>query len=352
MRSELLFIVSSFEMPRYCAVKLCKNRGGGLSKDNKKISFYPFPLRDEARLRKWVDNMERKEWSPSRHQYLCSEHFTEDSFDLRWGIRYLKHTAVPTIFPFIYDTGESPNIQDELKKLNSKKNSKTKPGVNAKSNRSSSPVKRTVLPLKKETLSREEDIHLAEGALTSEPGVEGPQLPAVMVLSDSDPAGSSSHKVVHPQVLPPGFVEPASRQPDEEALIDSGLSMPSEAQQFPSSAPSPPSGSSDRLQAASSRTESAPPSAACGEDLQGAPSSVERSLLEEHSYSRQDMDKNQLWNKIASLHMKIMELEKREEGTIAKINSLENTIVHLRKENIVSEEKQKALEGYFTTVFL
>ncbi|KPP75623.1 THAP domain-containing protein 5-like [Scleropages formosus] len=223
-----------------------------------------FPLRDEARLRKWVDNMERKEWSPSRHQYLCSEHFTEDSFDLRWGIRYLKHTAVPTIFPFIYDTGESPNIQ----------------------------------------------------------------------------------------VLPPGFVEPASRQPDEEALIDSGLSMPSEAQQFPSSAPSPPSGSSDRLQAASSRTESAPPSAACGEDLQGAPSSVERSLLEEHSYSRQDMDKNQLWNKIASLHMKIMELEKREEGTIAKINSLENTIVHLRKENIVSEEKQKALEGYFTTVFL
>uniref|UniRef100_A0A8C9WTB9 THAP domain-containing protein 5 n=1 Tax=Scleropages formosus TaxID=113540 RepID=A0A8C9WTB9_SCLFO len=335
-----------------------------------------FPLRDEARLRKWVDNMERKEWSPSRHQYLCSEHFTEDSFDLRWGIRYLKHTAVPTIFPFIYDTGESPNIQvkqynisvtqkvsndqivfctfsqDELKKLNSKKNSKTKPGVNAKSNRSSSPVKRTVLPLKKETLSREEDIHLAEGALTSEPGVEGPQLPAVMVLSDSDPAGSSSHKVVHPQVLPPGFVEPASRQPDEEALIDSGLSMPSEAQQFPSSAPSPPSGSSDRLQAASSRTESAPPSAACGEDLQGAPSSVERSLLEEHSYSRQDMDKNQLWNKIASLHMKIMELEKREEGTIAKINSLENTIVHLRKENIVSEEKQKALEGYFTTVFL
>lgn len=47
--------------------------------------------------------MKRQEWTPSRHQYLCSEHFTEDSFDLRWGIRYLKHTAIPTIFPYICD---------------------------------------------------------------------------------------------------------------------------------------------------------------------------------------------------------------------------------------------------------
>ncbi|CDQ60893.1 unnamed protein product [Oncorhynchus mykiss] len=31
-------------MPRYCAVKLCKNRGGTPSKENKRISFYPYGI--------------------------------------------------------------------------------------------------------------------------------------------------------------------------------------------------------------------------------------------------------------------------------------------------------------------
>lgn len=60
-----------------------------------------FPLLDKPRLQKWVDNMRREEWTPSRHQYLCSEHFTEDCFDIRWGIRYLKNTAIPTVFPSV-----------------------------------------------------------------------------------------------------------------------------------------------------------------------------------------------------------------------------------------------------------
>lgn len=62
-----------------------------------------FPLHDKSRLQRWVDNMKREEWTPSRHQYLCSEHFTEDCFDIRWGIRYLKNTAIPTIFPSTED---------------------------------------------------------------------------------------------------------------------------------------------------------------------------------------------------------------------------------------------------------
>uniref|UniRef100_A0A668UBY4 THAP domain-containing protein 5 n=1 Tax=Oreochromis aureus TaxID=47969 RepID=A0A668UBY4_OREAU len=87
-------------MPRYCAVRVCRNRGGTASRqDNKRISFYPFPLQDKSRLQKWVSNMKREQWTPSRHQYLCSEHFTADCFDIRWGIRYLKNTAIPTIFP-------------------------------------------------------------------------------------------------------------------------------------------------------------------------------------------------------------------------------------------------------------
>ena len=60
--------------------------------------------------------MKREEWTPSRHQYLCSEHFTEDCFDIRWGIRYLKNTAIPTIFPSVEDVCylsiDTPKTQD------------------------------------------------------------------------------------------------------------------------------------------------------------------------------------------------------------------------------------------------
>lgn len=63
------------------------------------IFLQRFPIQDKPRLQIWVDNMKREEWTPSRHQYLCSEHFTEDCFDIRWGIRYLKNRAIPTIFP-------------------------------------------------------------------------------------------------------------------------------------------------------------------------------------------------------------------------------------------------------------
>lgn len=57
-----------------------------------------FPLHDKERLEKWLKNMKRDSWVPSKYQFLCSDHFTPDSLDIRWGIRYLKQTAVPTIF--------------------------------------------------------------------------------------------------------------------------------------------------------------------------------------------------------------------------------------------------------------
>lgn len=42
--------------------------------------------------------MKRDSWVPSKYQFLCSDHFTPDSLDIRWGIRYLKQNAIPTIF--------------------------------------------------------------------------------------------------------------------------------------------------------------------------------------------------------------------------------------------------------------
>ncbi|XP_071768631.2 uncharacterized protein LOC139922080 [Centroberyx gerrardi] len=82
-------------MPKYCSVPNCKNDSGN---GNDRKSFYKFPLQDPDRLQQWLKNMGRENWVPSRHQYICHEHFTASCFKVRWGIRYLENDAVPTVF--------------------------------------------------------------------------------------------------------------------------------------------------------------------------------------------------------------------------------------------------------------
>ncbi|XP_034723415.1 THAP domain-containing protein 5-like [Etheostoma cragini] len=82
-------------MPKYCSVPNCKNDSGN---GNERKSFYKFPLQDPVRLQQWLRNMRRESWTPSRHQYICHEHFAPSCFKVRWGIRYLESDAVPTVF--------------------------------------------------------------------------------------------------------------------------------------------------------------------------------------------------------------------------------------------------------------
>ncbi|KAG9348362.1 hypothetical protein JZ751_002097 [Albula glossodonta] len=76
-------------MPKYCTAPNCKND----AKNSDRKSFYKFPLHDSARLKQWLKNMGREDWTPSRHQHLCHDHFTPACFTLRWGIRYLANDA-------------------------------------------------------------------------------------------------------------------------------------------------------------------------------------------------------------------------------------------------------------------
>lgn len=69
----------------------------------------------------------------------------------------------------------------------------------------------------------------------------------------------------------------------------------------------------------------------------------------EHSYSRPDTDKHQLWSKIFSLHAKILDLDHKEESTVAKIHALETEISHLKRESAVCKEKQKILEDIISS---
>ncbi|XP_029475864.1 THAP domain-containing protein 5-like isoform X2 [Rhinatrema bivittatum] len=119
-------------MPKYCTAPYCLSSVGKRKQQkqpalhSKRCSFYKFPLHDKERLQQWLANMKQEQWMPSRHQHLCSEHFTPSCFEWKWGVRYLKPDAVPTIFPFL-DTG-----------LKRKNGARAKPGIHKKFIRESS----------------------------------------------------------------------------------------------------------------------------------------------------------------------------------------------------------------------
>ncbi|NXI04415.1 THAP4 protein, partial [Pachycephala philippinensis] len=66
-------------------------------------SFFRFPLKDSKRLIQWLKAVQRDNWTPTKYSFLCSEHFTKDSFSKRLEDhhRLLKPTAVPTIFQLV-----------------------------------------------------------------------------------------------------------------------------------------------------------------------------------------------------------------------------------------------------------
>lgn len=88
------------------------------------------------------------------------------------------------------------------------------------------------------------------------------------------------------------------------------------------------------------------------EEEESGPGEGEPISVYEHSYSRPDTDKDQLWSKILSLHAKILELDRREESTVAKIHALETEIALLKRDGAVFKEKQKVLEDYISSVLL
>ncbi|XP_062996228.1 THAP domain-containing protein 8 [Elgaria multicarinata webbii] len=85
-------------MTKYCRAPNCSNSAGQPRPDNQRLSFYKFPLHNPERLRQWLSQMNQEKWVPTKHQHLCSEHFAPSCFEYRWGVRYLKPDAIPTIF--------------------------------------------------------------------------------------------------------------------------------------------------------------------------------------------------------------------------------------------------------------
>ncbi|KAJ7994926.1 hypothetical protein DPEC_G00254580 [Dallia pectoralis] len=77
-----------------CVAYNCVNRSDG----SPKVTLFSFPALDKKRMRQWVRNINRKNWTPSRHSRICAHHFTTECFLTGSARKKLNSTAVPTIF--------------------------------------------------------------------------------------------------------------------------------------------------------------------------------------------------------------------------------------------------------------
>ncbi|NXX25841.1 THAP5 protein, partial [Nicator chloris] len=396
-------------MPRYCAAIRCKNRGGQSAKDQRKLSFYPFPLHDKERLEKWLRNMKRDSWTPSKHQLLCSDHFTPDSLDVRWGIRYLKNTAVPTIFssPDDEEKGSSQNSPQQVEKEDQEEK-------NVVSEKVSVPPEHCT-PKKNPVIAQnvEEKAEVVCPAALSKPlQIQNLQLPDEGGFqADSVSLDSSCKQYIHqPNPVLMAAVQSVEATSVHTCIEDSGGCTATVLQLTD---PDYLNSSLKLSNALGSVTdcavENSVPHVVCSGEMQTSedavllstvtqtieqfsgseesviaiimpaespeePERVSSSFLPvkeefldieqtevieydgneilqtEHSYCRQDIDRDHLWQKISKLHSKITLLEMQEVKTLGRLRSLEALITQLKQENLLSEEKLKMVENYFTTL--
>ncbi|XP_015271572.1 PREDICTED: THAP domain-containing protein 4 isoform X1 [Gekko japonicus] len=102
-----------------CAALNCSNRQGKAPRGRAAVSFHRFPLKDAKRLIQWLKAVQRDNWIPTKYSFLCSEHFTKDSFSKRLEDqhRLLKPTAVPTIFQLSEKRGDSRDYVKRRRKV-------------------------------------------------------------------------------------------------------------------------------------------------------------------------------------------------------------------------------------------
>ncbi|KAM3587555.1 uncharacterized protein V6R79_008907 [Siganus canaliculatus] len=330
-------------MPRYCSVKTCRNRGGNACRqDNERISFYPFPLQDKPRLQEWVNNMNREDWTPSRHQYLCNEHFTDDCFDIRWGIRYLKNTAIPNIFP---STGEDGKKTITIKRSNRSLNEAAGFHCSLKSPLVLGKTGEKVQSSSTNVVAEERDM------ISEQPSVWDMGISCHSNFSDSE--WSITSETGLPEASHFALSQCSERLSEEQTDLavttscceTSEVSCAGETNMEETVVPAQPGQPFNFVPVEMIEDEHT--SGFLREPLEG-----EVSLVCEHSYCRPDTDKDQLWSKILSLHAKILELDRREEKTVTKMHALETEISLLKRDGAVFQEKQKVLEDYIISMLL
>ncbi|KAG9336397.1 hypothetical protein JZ751_002744 [Albula glossodonta] len=93
-----------------CSAFKCNARTGS-SKDNDKVTFHRFPLKQPERLKIWIRITQKDDWTPTPNSVLCSRHFKEDCFDRTGQTTRIRAGAVPTIVLFPRYTKKSQLLE-------------------------------------------------------------------------------------------------------------------------------------------------------------------------------------------------------------------------------------------------
>ena len=85
-----------FKMVISCVAYGCTQRMG----KDPNISFHRFPQKNPELMSKWIKAIRHKDWVPTKHSYICSQHFAESCFVVRPGKcgRRLYEHAIPSLF--------------------------------------------------------------------------------------------------------------------------------------------------------------------------------------------------------------------------------------------------------------
>ncbi|KAL5245952.1 hypothetical protein ACI65C_013360 [Semiaphis heraclei] len=84
-------------MPHSCVAYGCQNRAS----PGQSTHFFRFPHSNEELMKKWIEAIKRKNFKPSQHSRICSDHFTNDDFQIRPDASrpLLRLDATPSVFP-------------------------------------------------------------------------------------------------------------------------------------------------------------------------------------------------------------------------------------------------------------
>lgn len=347
--------------------------------------------------------MKRDSWVPSKYQFLCSDHFTPDSLDVRWGIRYLKQTAIPTIFSLPEDDQEkNPSKKKwQKKKLDDEKEMRLK-AKSEESFASNEPKKNTVntdvLPEHAEVLGSSASVTPPAPKTGS---VHSNVLTLNLVKQNTGQPASTLETSINQDISIGGFhttfenlnsttitlttsnsegVQQSLETQEVLEITTSHLANPNitnTSMEIKSAQESPFlfSTISQTVEELNTNKESViaifvpaenfkptvnsfmPPQKETVE-MEGIDTEdslykdvdYETEVLQiEHSYCRKDINKEHLWQKVSKLHSKITLLELQEQQTLGRLKSLEALIRQLKQENWLSEENVKVIENHFTT---
>ncbi|XP_008534417.1 THAP domain-containing protein 5 isoform X2 [Equus przewalskii] len=342
--------------------------------------------------------MKRDSWIPSKYQFLCSDHFTPDSLDVRWGIRYLKQTAVPTIFSLPEDNQgkDSSKKKSQKKKLEDEKEVCLK-AKSEESFASNQPKKNTV----NTGVVPEHAKLLMKPSVPKTESIQNNLLTLNLVKQDTEKPQCTLEASVNQDIGIGGF--PTSFENLNATTItlttsnSEGIEQSLETQEvleITTNHPANPSFPNNSVEIKSAQenpflfstitqtveelntnkesviaifvpTENSKPTInsfipAQKETVDMEDIDVDDPLYEdvdyetevlqiEHSYCRQDINKEHLWQKVSKLHSKITLLELQEQQTLGRLKSLETLIRQLKQENWLSEENVKIIENHFTT---